>query len=286
MARPHFSLLLPVYDGDDSSHLRRAFTSAVQGQSLPPSEVVIVQDGPVRRQLADELQRLVAESPVPTTIVRLEQNGGLAAALTRGLEECRYDIVARMDADDISAGERFEIQLPMLDLGFDLVGSGMHEFMQEGMTERIVGRRIPPTGHDAIVHSARFRSPFNHPTVVYRKAAVREAGGYEPLALMEDYWLFARMILGGARVANSPLPLVEYRVSSGSYRRRGGVHMLRSELALQRKFRSVKFTTRSQFARNVAVRGLYRLVPEAVRRRVYRRVFAENTVEERSEGVG
>ncbi len=87
---------------------------------------------------------------------------------------------------------------------------------------------------------------------------------------MEDYWLFARVIAGGAATANVPEPLVLYRVGAGSYSRRGGTRLLRSELELQRRLRSIGITTPAQGLRNSVVRGGYRLVPEAVRRRAYR----------------
>ena len=119
-----------------------------------------------------------------------------------------------------------------------------------------------------------FRDPFNHPTVVYRKSAVLAAGGYTDLALMEDYLLFGRMVQAGARPANLAEPLVCYRVGAGAYARRGGRRLLRSELALQRRFRQLGITTRGQYLRNVAVRGGYRLVPEVVRRTAYRALIA------------
>jgi hypothetical protein len=91
---------------------------------------------------------------------------------------------------------------------------------------------------------------------------------------MEDYLLWAKMIVAGARVANVAEPLVRYRVGAGAYARRGGLRQLCAELAVQRRFRRIGFTTRAQFVRNVAVRGGYRLVPEVVRRLAYRRVIA------------
>ena len=123
----------------------------------------------------------------------------------------------------------------------------------------------------------RFRDPFNHPTVVYRRSAVQAAGGYADMALMEDYLLFTRMVAGGAVPANLAEPLVHYRVGDGAYARRGGGQLLRSELALQRRFRELGLTTRWQYLRNVAVRGGYRLVPEGVRKVAYRRLLANRS---------
>lgn len=264
-----FSLLLPVYLGDRAEYFTRAFSSAVVDQTRRPTEVVLVQDGPIGPALAEAVELAVAASPVPVRRVDLAVNAGLAVALTRGLAACSYDVVARMDADDISLPERFEKQLPMIEAGCDLVGTGMLEFNE---LDRILGRRVPPVGQDEIARQARFRDPFNHPTVVYRKSAVEASGGYLHLPLMEDYWLFARMIAQGATVQNLPDPLVMYRVDSGAYNRRGGVSLFRSELALQRRLRSDGFVTQGQFWRNVVVRGGYRFVPVGIRRAVYRRM--------------
>jgi hypothetical protein len=269
-----FSLLLPVYRGDRPEFLRRAFRSSVDDQTLRPDEVVVVRDGPVSSDLARTIAELAEASPVPVVTVELERNMGLAYALERGLDACAHDVVARMDADDISLPERFARQLALISGGLDLVGTGMYEFADEVGT--IVGRRTPPVGADAISRYARFHDPFNHPTVVYRRAAVQRAGGYKPLGLMEDYYLFARMIQEGARVQNLPDPLVMYRVSAGAYKRRGGVAQLRAEVRLQREFRRARFTSLAQASRNVLVRGGYRLVPEGIRRVAYRRLITRD----------
>jgi glycosyltransferase involved in cell wall biosynthesis len=269
-----FALLMPVYHGDDAAHFTKAFTSSVDEQSVKPSQVVLVQDGPVDDDLAAAIDRVVEASPVPVTLHVIDENVGLARALSIGLELTDHEIVARMDADDISLPERFARQLPVIEGGLDLVGTGMFEFLDDGGA--IVGRRTPRTGHDQIVRYARFHDPFSHPTVMYRKSAVRRAGGYQPLGLMEDYWLFARMIDAGASVENIADPLVMYRVGAGAYARRGGKAQWRSELALQRALRGIRFTTRWEYLRNVTVRGVYRFVPERLRKVAYRRLIAGN----------
>ncbi|BDZ45903.1 glycosyltransferase [Naasia aerilata] len=274
MADEPFSLLLPVYFRDDPEHFRLAFKSSVLDQTRAPDEVVLVQDGPIPPALDEAISESVEASPVPVTRVRLAQNVGLAVALEKGLEACRHGIVARMDADDVSLPDRFARQLEVLATGVDIVGTGMLEFLDD--TKVVSGRRVPPTGQQEIVRYSRFHDPFNHPTVVYRKAAVRKAGGYQPLGLMEDYWLFVRMIDSGAKVANLPDPLVMYRVGAGAYNRRGGLGQFRAELRLQRLMRGRGFTTRSQYARNLVTRGLYRFLPVAVRKVLYQRIIVRN----------
>ncbi len=184
-----------------------------------------------------------------------------------------------MDADDVSVPDRFEKQLPLIEAGADIVGSGLWEF--GASIDDNVGRRTPPTDPDEIRRVVRFRDPFNHPTVVYRRSAVLAAGGYADMALMEDYLLFTRMVVGGAVPANLAEPLVHYRVGDGAYARRGGTQLLRSELALQRRFRELGLTTRWEYLRNVAVRGGYRLVPVGVRKVAYRRLLANRSATSR-----
>jgi hypothetical protein len=162
--------------------------------------------------------------------------------------------------------------MPIMESGVDLLGSGLIEFGTH--PGDVVGTRTPPVEPIDILIRSRFADPFNHPTVVYRRDLVRGVGGYTDFALMEDYLLWAKMIVAGARVANVAEPLVCYRVGSGAYARRGGTAQLRAELALQWQLRRIRFTTRGQLLRNVVVRGGYRLVPERVRRVAYRRAIA------------
>ncbi|GAB3385049.1 glycosyltransferase [Humibacter soli] len=271
---PRFSLLLPVYGGDSAPFLLRAFRSSVVDQTLRPSEVVLVQDGPVSAPLVSAIAELDRTTPVPLRIVILPENRGLSEALTAGLAECTFETVARMDADDVSEPNRFAVQLELIAQGYELVGSGLNEFTETDDGERLGVRRVPPVEPDEIRRYARFHDPFNHPTVVYTKAAVERAGGYQPLGMMEDYWLFARMLAADVPAINTSEALVRYRVSSGAYKRRGGLKLLRSEWMLQRAFVKSGFTSRGQFLRNIVVRGGYRLVPEPVRRRAYRSMIA------------
>ena len=238
---------------DRPEHLTEAFTSSVLEQTRPPDQVVIVRDGPVDAALAATIAELAATSPVPVDVVGLDRNIGLGPALDAGLAACRHDVVARMDADDISLPHRFAVQMPIIEAGQDIVGSGLVEF--GAGAEDVVGRRMPPTDPDDIRARSRFADPFNHPTVVYRRTCVQAVGGYSDFALMEDYLLWAKMIVAGAQVANVAEPLVLYRVGAGAYRRRGGLAQLRAELGLQRRLRRLGFTTGRQYLRNVVVRG-------------------------------
>jgi glycosyltransferase involved in cell wall biosynthesis len=274
MASEPFSVLLPVYAGDEPAFLERAFDSATVEQGLPPGEVVVVRDGPVPEPMEQRLAAIVARSPVPVTLIELPENRGLGDALGAGLEACRYDIVARVDADDVCLPTRFQIQVPLIGEGFDVVGSSLAEMGQD--EQDILGIRRPPLHHADIARFARFHSPFNHPTVVFRRSAVMRAGGYQHRPYLEDYWLWVRLLSSGARARNVEEPLLKYRVGAGAYERRGGWRVARSEFALQVAMRRIGFTSRSQFARNVIVRCGWRLVPVGLRRALYGQVFRDD----------
>lgn len=265
-----FSLLLPVYAGDDPTFLRLAFESSVHQQTLQPSEAVIVQDGPVPDALAAELRHLVEAGPIPTRVVELLENQGLTVALNAGLEAVSFPVVARMDADDVSVPDRFARQWALLEQGYDLVGTGMTEF--ESDPSVVSATRIPPVGAERIRDHARSHNPFNHPTMMYRTAAIERIGGYQPFGRMEDYWLGIRLIADGARVENIPDPLLNYRVGSGAFARRGGWSEAKTEWRLQRELLKMGFVTRGQYARNVVLKGAYRLMPAWVKRIVFRTI--------------
>lgn len=277
-----FSLLLPVYAGDDPGFLRLAFASSVDGQRLRPAEAVIVQDGPVPDALAREIERIEAGSPVPVRVVRLPENRGLTAALNAGLEVCTQPVVARMDADDVSLPERFERQWELLQQGFDLVGTGMVEFEHD--PEQPVSQRVPPVGAQRIRDHARTHNPFNHPTMMYRVAALDRVGRYQPFGRMEDYWLGIRLIDSGARVENIAEPLLAYRVGSGAFARRGGWAEARTEWRLQREMLRMGFVTRGQYLRNVVMKGAYRLMPASVKRVLFRGLIGRGLPGDRTAG--
>ena len=263
-----FSLLMPVYRGDSASRVRRAIESNTTEQTRPPAQVVIVRDGPVPQEITDELDRIGAASSVPVVRVELERNAGLTDALNTGLLWCDHDIVARADADDISYPDRFERQLPLIEDGADLVGASMHEIGDDESDP--VALRRAPVGYGEIARVGKRRNPISHPSVVFRRSAVEAVGGYQHVPMAEDYWLWARMLRAGADVRNIPEPLVGYRVSAGSYERRGGPRVFRAELALQWKLRRLGYIGFIQWATNVIVRGGYRFVPLRVRETAYR----------------
>ena len=126
--------------------------------------------------------------------VQLEKNVGLGKALEIGINECSYDLIARMDSDDICHPERFEKQINFLKNNPDIkvLGSWIAEF--ETSPEKIESIRKVPANYEEIKEYAKTRCPLNHMTVVYWRDAVLDAGNYQTLMWNEDYYLWAKNV--------------------------------------------------------------------------------------------
>ncbi|WME21724.2 glycosyltransferase [Brachybacterium sp. GU-2] len=270
-----FAVLMPLWGKDRAERVEQAVVSATEGQQLRPDLLILTVDGPLTPELEELVKRVEAGAHGPATVLRHSAHRGVAAALQDGLESSPYELVARADADDLCRPERFALQIPRMQAeGLDLLGGAMREF-----SDRIAPGdgplRTRPLTHAEITAYLPRHSPFHHPTMVLRRSTVLAVGGYRDLPLLEDYWLWERMMLGGARMANLPDVLVDYRVDEHLFARRGGWRLFASDLRLQRRFVKDRVTTPTGFLRNVGERGVYRLAPGWARRLAYRR-FVEH----------
>lgn len=213
-----YSVLMSVYAKDNLEYFTQAVSSML-AQTVPPEQFVLIVDGAVPKEI-DHVIIQYAENEKLFTVVRLKENKGLGYALNIGLEHCRNELIARMDADDISLPERCEKMLACFrkDKRLDICGCNIDEF--EETPENIVTSRIVPSEYEKIKRFMRRRQAFNHPTVIYKKTAVSRAGGYLPLKRKEDFDLFSRMLAQGARAENLEEHLYLYRVNRDNFRRR------------------------------------------------------------------
>ena len=126
-----FSVCTSVYKKDKPEFVRVALDSMLIHQDVKPDEIVLVQDGPVPYDLSRLLLEYKDKYGNLMNIIRLEKNGGLGNALKLGVENAKYDIIARMDSDDICVPGRFEKQLAYLEAHpeCDIVGGQMTEFI-------------------------------------------------------------------------------------------------------------------------------------------------------------
>ena len=264
-----YSVLMSVYAAETPVNLRASIDS-VLSSDFPPAEFVLVIDGPV----GDALQEVINSYP-SIRKVQLPSNVGLGAALNEGLKHVSYDIVARMDSDDICMPTRLGKEFARMSEGLDIVSSAILEF--EGDIANVTGRRDLPLTQDEIVEFSRKRNPFNHPSVMFRKSSVLAAGGYNSdFPYFEDYDLWVRMLMNGARVANIEEPLLYMRTDEGMILRRGGRKYGRIMLDYHRSLMSRGWTTRKDYLTGAVPHYIVCIMPEFIRKLVYRRLHRKN----------
>jgi len=227
-----YSVLMSVYYKEHRDYLKSSIDSMLS-QTLLPEQIVIVKDGLLTKELDELIEGYFIENPNLFTIVSLEKNLGLGKALDEGLKYCRNELVARMDSDDISLPERCEKQIKAFVKNPDLsiVGTMIDEFYDD--PHNIVSSRIVPTEHDDIVKFMRRRSPFNHPSVMFRKSEVIRCGGYGTFRRKQDLDLFSRMINNGCKTANINESLLLFRSNEDNFKRRKSWSYCKSYIYVQ-----------------------------------------------------
>lgn len=276
MRAENVSCLISTYRGETAGNLAAALAS-IYGQTPPPGEVVIVVDGPVDADQHDVIARFSVDRRVSATkVVALDRQHGLAGALNAGLDHCGGEYVMRMDSDDLTDTERLRYQLAYAEANpaVDLIGSWATEF--SGSDHRAIALKASPTDHDQIIRALKWRNILCHPSILVRRQALTAIGGYRTtFGKLEDYDLFVRLALGGARFHVIPRALVHVRVSMDQRLRRGGLRHLMHDLRFRAECRRAGFLSWPEFVVSGAAYLVFRLVPGRVRDLLYRTVRSQ-----------
>lgn len=268
-----FSVSMCVYGGDDPVHFQTAVDS-ILNQTAAPDEVVLVVDGPVSAALDTVIWHY--EIQPCFRVIRLAANQGHGNARRTGLNACKNELVAIMDADDISSADRFQKQLLLFetDDALDVVGGVISEFI--GDTKKIVCEREVFLDDAAIREDLKRRCPMNLVSVMFKKASVEQVGGFIDWFCEEDYYLWARMLMAGMKFANVPDTVVNVRTGDDMYRRRGGREYFKSEAKLQMYLYSQKIINFPTYIVNVGKRLIVQvLLPNWLRGWVFRKFARE-----------
>lgn len=270
MDRIEFSVAISVYKNDDPLYFDRALNSIYFEQTVKPKEIVLIVDGPVPQDINSVISKYEDLTGV-LRVIRLPVNKGLGNALRIAVEEASCDYIARMDSDDISLPDRFEAELSAFsaDKDLDVVGGNISEFI--GEENNIVAKRIVPKTDKEIKEYMKTRCPLNHVSVMYKKKSVLDSGNYLDLFWNEDYYLWIRMALKGAKMANTGKIAVNVRTGADMYKRRGGTKYFKSELFLQNLMLKEKMIGPFTYICNVMKRFVLQLVlPSSIRGWVFR----------------
>ena len=263
------SVLISVYKNDDCFMFSQAMNSIIN-QTLKPKDIVLVRDGQVGASLQLEIDKYINMECV--NYYPLDTNVGLGKALDFALHQAKYEIIARMDSDDISRLDRFEIQYKFLEKNnVDVVGSNILEFNDS--IDKPVGIRYVPSNNKDIVNELKRRNPMNHVTVMMKKSVVIDCGGYIDFLYHEDYYLWIRIIEKGYILANINENLVYVRVGKEMYKRRGGANYFKASKKLQKTLLEKKLINKTEYFKNVMIRWLVQVIlPSSIRGFVFKKL--------------
>lgn len=271
-----FSALICVYEKDNVDHFIEACDSIFE-QTLLPSEIILVVDGPVSIQLKNsilEVERKIQESDRKYKIVWLKQNMGHGIARQSGLEQCTYGLVALVDADDINYVDRFKLQVDYFKCNphTSVLGSQIREISHS--SKRPLRLKTVPCGSEEISIYLKTRCPFNQMSVMFKKQDVINSGGYVDFFHNEDYYLWIRMSINGYIFANLPNVTVDARVDEFFYNRRGGLKYFLSEVKIQRYMLKNGVISLGLYALNIGIRFLVQIVtPPRIRGKMFQLLF-------------
>ncbi len=262
------SVVMSVYNNDNSDHFSSAVLSLLN-QTYQPEEIIIVVDGDVSNEVNCQLDVFSKKSII--NIIRLNENKGLANALNVGIQNAKYPIIARMDSDDICFKDRFEKQIKALnEFNLDIVGGQIIEFGKD--INDVISRRIVPCQHSEMIKLLKFRSPFSHPTILFKKEVFDVLNGYDSSIFPEDYDFFVRAYLKKFKFGNVPDEVLWFRLGenrSDAIKRRWGISYAKNEFNLYRKFLNISFFNYYDFFKVILFKIPIRLLPFFVFKFIY-----------------
>ena len=269
-----YSVLMSVYKNDDASFMHRALTSIYDEQTVKPDEIVVVFDGPLTTELYAVLNEFRCGKEDIVFYYPQEINKGLGEALKIGVQFCTGDYIFRMDSDDISDSHRFEKQIAYLKKhsDIDVLGTDIAEFDQslDEVNKRV---RACPRNHDGIVKMSKRRNPMNHVSVCMKREALEKSGGYENLLLLEDYYLWLKMINAGCKLANLNESLVYVRIGNGFNLKRGSKARIKGWKVIQNfMLEHGMITKKEAFLNMIYIRG-FTYSPCWFRKMIYEKIL-------------
>lgn len=267
-----FSVLMSLYINEKAEYFNSCMESILT-QTVMPTEIVIVKDGPISEDIEESLEEYIRKYHSLIKVVGYKENKGLGYALGIGILACSNELIARMDTDDIARNDRFEKQLVFFkdDPELDICGSQIAEF--EESPDKIVAMRTVPVSDLKIKKYQKSRDAFNHVSVMFKKSSVLKAGNYQPCPLMEDTYLWVRMIMVGSKCANSSEALVYVRIGNDMYERRGGWKYFLKYKEGRRKVYETGFISWWDYFYTLFIQFIVALMPKKLRGFVFKKLL-------------
>ncbi len=267
-----YSVLMSVYHKENSLFFSQSLDSMIN-QTIRPDEIVLVCDGPLTKELDRVIDKYTKENKNLFNVIRLKENKGLGNALNIGIDNCRNELIARMDTDDISKPERCEKEIEIFNSNSEIgiVGSNIEEF-STSVNEMNSIRKVPEF-HDDIRKFIKKRNPFNHPSVMYKKSEVLKAGNYKDVRYMQDYFLWVDMISNGTVGYNIQENLVSMRANDNLFKRRSGHEYSKIQHKLLKYMKGKKIINSFEYITFLALRSISSMLPNFVRKFLFKKLL-------------
>lgn len=270
--KKNYSVLMSVYYKENPIWFDESIKSMFE-QTIKPNEFVLVEDGPLTKELYDVVEKYKTKYPKEFKVVAIEKNVGLGPALKKGVEECSNEYIARMDSDDYSMPKRIEKEFEIFEKYSDIgmVGTNVSEFIDS--IDNVVCDVILPETNEDIIKFSKSRNPFRHPSVMFKKSEVVKAGNYREYYLCEDYDMWLRMIRSGCKCYNIQDIYVYMRIGEDFYKRRGGHKYFKSIKKFKKEQLENGYFTKFEYLKSIAPHAIVCYMPNGLRNFIYKRLL-------------
>jgi glycosyltransferase involved in cell wall biosynthesis len=265
----NYSVLMPLWYKEKPEFLKASIGSMAK-QTIPPSDFVLVRDHEIPSELTAVIEQSVGSIPVNYVDAYELFGHGLGSILAKGVENCSYELIARMDSDDIAFPDRCEKQLAVFTRNPELaiVGGTIAEFSDT--PEKISSYRMLPEKHEDIIKFAKHRNPFNHPSVMLRKNQILNVDNYDTsFKACEDYDLWFRVLMNGGEGYNIVEPVLYFRAGENLIKHRGGKKNYQFYIKLKKKMWDNNFISWFDFLISINIQRFFYYSPFFIQKMIY-----------------
>lgn len=263
-----FSVLMSIYQNEKTERFNQAMKSIWDEQHLKPNQIILVKDGPLNSDLDQAINSWQNKLSMFLKTIHLAENSGLAVALNEGLKHCDNELIARMDADDISLPHRFAKQIDFMKNRPELsVSSAFIEEFDD--LHGVFSVRKLSCEHSDILKFAKTRCPISHPVSIFKKSAVLSVGGYPIFKKAEDVGLWSLLLKHGHKFGNIDEVLLRMRIGNDFFTRRGW-EKLQGEIDILKFQKRIGLISWTHFLKNATILSVVRLSPAYFKKILYK----------------
>lgn len=274
---------MSVYASEKASYLSKALHSIWHDQVRKPDQIVLVQDGPLPKELQDVISSFDMDVAGRLLLLKNDVNLGLPKSLNKGIEHCTGDYVARMDSDDIALPSRFRLQEQFMDNHpeIGILGGSIVEFNDDRPD---LGTRTYPTDPDKIRRYICKANPLVHSTVMIRRSMVFDSGMRysEKHRTSQDLALWYECLAQGVKVSNLEDIILKFRRDDCTLVRRGKMSSRADELAIYMTGIHKLYGPLSWRIIYPIARYMFRMLPTSLVRNLYSAEFRQRLLRGKS----